>query len=71
VAALVTPHYIPPVTDRQNHTALETIQMAKIRLGTKLAVASATVAVAAAIAISLAPRANAEAPEVLMYTTPT
>jgi hypothetical protein len=45
--------------------------MAKIRLGTKLAVASATAAVAAAIAISLAPRANAESPEVLIYTTPT
>ena len=44
--------------------------MAKIRLGTKLAVASATVAVAATIAISLAPRANAEAPAVLIYTTP-
>ena len=63
--------YIPPVADLTVPHNTGDNSMAKTRLATKLAVASATVAVAAAIAISLAPRANAEAPEVLMYTTPT
>jgi hypothetical protein len=45
--------------------------MAKTTLALRLAVIAAITTLAAAVVVAVAPRANAEAPQVLLYTTPT